>query len=349
MAKRAARILIVDDEPHICEILFRWLSAEGYDCTVAFNGGMAMELLESQAFQLLICDIMMPGMSGIELLKIVMSRFPGTAVLMVTAVDDRRTGILTLELGAYGYVIKPFEKNEIIINVANALERRDLAILEQEYERNLAEHLQHCQTQIGQHEEIVQNIVAAGGRRHGETMGHLRRVGRYSVALARVVGQGWTLREMELIETAAALHDIGKAAVSDSIWLKPAKLDPEETRLMRSHTEIGALILGEAQTPALRMAKEIALSHHERWDGTGYPQGLAGEGIPQTARIVAVADVFDAMLHKRMHRPAFSEEEALGIMREESGRHFDPKVLESFLGILPELRQIGREFPDESW
>jgi len=315
---------------------------------VAYSGGTALEVLESQSFQLVISDIMMPGLSGIDLLKIVRGSFPDTAVLMVTAVDDRRTGILTLELGAYGYIIKPFEKNEIIINVANALERRDFTILEREYEQNLAKHLQQYQKQIAQHEEIVLRLIAATGSAHGETMGHLRRVGLYSTALAKVVGYGWTLSEIELIETAAALHDIGKTAVPQTIWLNPGALNPEEVRLMRSHTELGHLILSNAQTPALSMAREIALSHHERWDGTGYPRGLRAEDIPITGRIVAVAEVYDALLHKRPHRPALDEREALAIMRHGSGRHFDPRVLEGFLSILPELKNIGDKHPDDA-
>jgi putative two-component system response regulator len=349
MAKKAATVLIVDDEPHICELLFRWLTAEGHECTVAFNGDMALELLEGHEFDLMISDIMMPGMSGIDLLKIVMSRYPETAVVMVTAVDDRRTGILTLELGAYGYIIKPFEKNEIIINIANALERRNLTKLEHEYERNLAEHLRRCQAQVSRHDEVVLKMISAAGRRHGETDGHLQRVGRYSLALAKAVGQGWTLSEIEMMQTASAFHDVGKVAIPDHIWLKAEKLDPGEIKLMRSHSELGARLLSEAQTPLLVMAKEIALAHHERWDGSGYPRGISGEAIPQTARIVAVAEVFDALLHRRTHRPAYSEEEALSIMREESGAHFDPTIFDTFVRMLPDLRRIGTDFPDEDW
>jgi len=344
----ANKILIVDDEPHVAELLARWLGAEGYQCSVAFSGEAALELLENFEFQLVVSDIMMRGMSGIDLLRVVKKRFPGVAVLMVTAVDNRGTGILALELGAYGYVIKPFERNEILIHAADALARRETALLGQEYDRNLAEHLKRHEVEIRHREEIILRMISASGRNHGETGAHLRRVAGYSSALAKAAASGWTLQALEDIGVAAAMHDIGKVGIPSSILCKAEWLNPDERAIAEKHAELGARLLGESDTTLLRMAKEIALSHHERWDGAGYPHGLAGAAIPESARIVAIADVYDALLHPRAWRPAFSEEEAISMMVQEKGKHFDPRLLEVFIRTLPEIRRIREENRDDN-
>lgn len=346
MKTRAARILIVDDEPYVCDLLARWLTADGYNCASAFDGQTALRLLETHEFHLVVSDIMMPGLSGLDLLKIIKKRFPKVAVLMVTAVDDRKTGILTLELGAYGYIIKPFERNEILINVASALERREMALLSQQYELNLSEHAHRHDLEIRHRDEIVLRMISASGRPHGETGGHIRRVGRYASALAKAVASGWTLRALEEIGVAAAMHDAGKIGISHRILHKPGKLTSEEFDIMKTHTQIGKRILGDYDSPLLRMAGDIAFSHHERWDGTGYPQGLAGEAIPESARIVAVVEVYDALINKRLYRPAFPEKEALSMMTEQSGKHFDPRIFDAFMGILSEIRRISDEIRD---
>jgi putative two-component system response regulator len=152
---------------------------------------------------------------------------------------------------------------------------------------------------------------------------------------------GWDARSVDLIRLAAPMHDVGKIGIADSILLKPGRLTREEFDIIKTHTTIGAKILGGSDVPLLRLAKEIALSHHERWDGSGYPQGLVTDSIPQSARIVSVADVYDALVNDRVYRPAFPEEEALTIMDEQRGRYFDPRVFDSFKDMLPELRRIG--------
>ena len=178
MQHERARILIVDDEPHICELLARWLMAEGYRCTTAFNAKKALELLQTEHFDLALCDIMMPGIDGMGLLNTIRANFNKTAVLMVTAVDDRKTGILAVELGAYGYVIKPFERNEILIHVADALERRSEKLLSQEYAGNLAGQLEKLVGQAREREEeCVFRLFSATTYRTDETVTHMRRVG----------------------------------------------------------------------------------------------------------------------------------------------------------------------------
>jgi len=344
-----ARVLIVDDEPHICEILSRWLIADGYQCTTAFDGNAALRLLDTHEFQLVISDIMMPGISGVDLLHAIVGQYPATAVLMVTAVDDRQTGTLCLEIGAYGYIIKPFEKNEILINVSSALERRELAILSQEYDHNIQEHLRRHNRELRCHEEVVLRMIAAVGQRYGETHAHLTRVGLYATVLAESAAAGMTLRELEDIGRAAAMHDVGMVGIPDRVLLKPGRLTEEEFAEIMKHTELGSRMLAGSESPVLQMAGEIALCHHERWDGTGYPRGLAGEAIPQSARIVAIVDTYDSLVHPRLYRAAMLEAEALSLMARERGKQFDPRLLDRFFEMIPEIRGIREKAGEEAY
>ncbi len=306
-----------------------------------------MELLQDLKFQLVVSDIMMPGMSGIDLLSFIKDLYPEIAVILVTAVDDRKTAIMTLELGAYGYVIKPFDRNEILINVANALERRRLKLLSREYEQSLEKEVLEKTREVREREEeIVLRLISASGWRDDETGAHVRRIGLMSSIMAKDLG--WNQEAVADIRLAAAMHDVGKIGISDSLLLKPGKLTPEEFGEMKKHTTIGAQILGCSIIPLLRLAKEIALSHHEKWDGSGYPRGLAGEDIPESGRIVAIADVYDALVMKRVYRPAIPEPEALAMMTSSRGSHFDPKIFDRFMVLLPEMNRIRHEVQDEN-
>lgn len=189
-------------------------------------------------------------------------------------------------------------------------------------------------------EEIALRLVWASESRDEETGAHIRRLGRFSEAIARALG--WPPDRVDDIRIAATMHDIGKIGIPDRILLKQAQLSFEEYEIMKAHTKIGANILDSSQVPLLKMARQIALCHHERWDGSGYPRGLKGEEIPESARITTVADIFDALIHKRVYKPPFDEEKALGIMTEESGTTFDPRIFDCFLRILPEIRKISR-------
>jgi cyclic di-GMP phosphodiesterase len=344
--EQATKILVVDDEPHVCELLSRWLTAEGYSCDVASDGEAAIELLKREQHHLVVSDIMMPGMSGVDLLTIMKTIFPDVAVIMVTAVDDRKTAIMTLELGAYGYVIKPFDRNEILINVANALERRRLNLLSREYEQSLEREVREKTREIREREqEIVLRLISASGFRDDETGAHIRRIGLYASVIAK--DMGWDKESVSDIRLAAAMHDVGKIGILDSILLKPGKLTPEEFETMKTHTTIGARLLGSSNIPLLHMAKEIALSHHEKWDGTGYPNGLAREAIPESGRIVALADVYDALVMDRVYRPAIPEPEALNMMTSNRGTYFEPRLFDRFMALLPEIRRIRQEVQDE--
>ncbi|MEJ2718448.1 MAG: response regulator [Deltaproteobacteria bacterium] len=344
--RETVRILIVDDEPYICEILSRVLNAEGYACEAASYGEEAIKLLEKETFHLMISDIMMPGMSGMDLLAIVKAVHPDLAVIMLTAVDDRKTAVEALEFGAYGYLIKPFDKTDILINVTNALERRRLALLSKRYEQDLEEKVKERTREVkDREEEIVFRLLSAMGHRDDETGSHARRIGLYAATLAEDIG--WEPEAVENIRLAACMHDLGKIGIPDSVLQKPGPLTTDEFALMQRHSEIGARILGGSGVPALKMAAQIALSHHEKWDGSGYPKGLAGSAIPESARIVGIVDAYDALVHDRVYRPALPEEKAVLILAEGGGTHFDPELLERFIRLLPAMRRIRERVQEE--
>lgn len=264
-----ARILVVDDELYAREILSEWLNRSGYSCSVAESGERAMDALKEEKFHLVVSDITMPNMSGVLLLSLIRQSFPDVAVIMVTAVDDRTTAIHTLELGAYGYIIKPVQKNEFLINMANALERRRLTLLSQEYERSLESQVRERTQDIRDGErEIILRLISATGYRDDETGEHVKRIGLFSAAIAKALG--WDAQASDEISLAAPMDDIGKIGAPDRILLKPGKLDEHEVKVMRRHPQIGAAILAGSQIPLLHLAQEIALSHHEQWNGGGY-------------------------------------------------------------------------------
>jgi putative two-component system response regulator len=341
-----SKILITDDEPGVCEILSRWLMAEGYSCATAFSGEQAIRLLGDDDFRLIVSDVLMPGLSGLDLLELVRNRFPETAVILVTGVDDKDTAFSAVQLGAYGYVIKPFKKNEILINVSNALERQRLTLVSQQYERILEARVMERTAEVREREEeIIFRLLSTAAYRDDETGDHIRRIGLHSSVIARHLG--WEDQAVEDMRLAGAMHDIGKVGIPDNILKKPGNLTPEEFEIMKTHAEIGAKILGGSDAPMIRMAAEIARSHHEKWDGSGYPRALPEDAIPEAGRIVAVADVYDALVNDRVYRPAMSEAAAIAIMNDGKGKHFDSRILEAFFDLLPEIRRIRAQVEDE--
>ncbi len=334
-----ASILIVDDEPYVCVTISRWLVPEGYKCRIAHSVDDALQLMEEEPCELLISDINMPGKTGLDLLREVQKSYPNTAVLMATAVDSRDVAIAALELGSYGYMIKPFDKNEFIINVANALERHRLTLESREYEHRLEQEVRERTAEIRKREEeIALRLVWASEYRDDETGEHIRRIGLFAAELALALG--WSPGDIDDIRVAAPMHDVGKIGIADSILLKPGKLSPEEFEVIKTHTVIGARMLEDSEISLLQLASSIALYHHERWDGKGYPRGLKGEQIPQAARIVSIVDVYDALIYDRVYRPAFPEQEALEIIKSGRGTQFDPEIYDCFMKSLGEFRKI---------
>ena len=272
--KGKTRILVVDDETNISRLVSQFLENQGYVCETCENGALAIEKLASGRFDLVVSDINMPGMSGIELLAAVKKSQPDIAFIMLTAVDDHRTAVHALELGAFGFIIKPFEANELFINVTNSLRRRELEMERNQYEERLELQVRERTAEIrATQEQVIIHLVTASGYRDEETGEHIRRMGEYAAILAEAVG--WDAKATDEMRLAASMHDVGKIGVSDAILRKPGKLSSEEFELMKEHTRIGARILEGSQIALLNLAHDIALYHHEKWNGSGLSAGIA--------------------------------------------------------------------------
>ncbi|MBU1564090.1 MAG: response regulator [Proteobacteria bacterium] len=339
------RILIVDDERQIRGVIAAIVEMEGYFYSLAEDAESALEILAQQHIDLLISDINMKAMSGLDLLGITTRRYPDLAVIMVTGVDDRETAIETLHMGAYGYVTKPFQSNELIINIANALRRRQLEIENRRHREELEILVEERTRELFKsREESIHILSKAAEFRDNETAKHTIRMGHYSEQLARFCELPESF--CQRIKNAAPLHDVGKIGISDTILLKPGKLTVEEFAIMKTHCEIGFRILSESTSDILSLGAEIALNHHEKYDGSGYPRGLSGENIPITGRIGAICDVFDALTTERVYKKAIPSDQAFLIMSEGRSTHFDPRIIDHFLRNFKLFAEIRSHFSD---
>jgi response regulator RpfG family c-di-GMP phosphodiesterase len=327
-----ARILVVDDEETIRELLDDTLSQEGYECLTAAGVNEAVARLDRESFDLVICDIKMPGRSGLELLQIIKEKYPDTATLMATAVAELTPAIESLKMGAHDYLVKPFNLSEIAVSVKMALHANQLERENREYQLHLEERVKEQTLAI---REMflggIRALIEALEAKDEYTRGHSQRV----VGLCQAVARTLALSDgqVEKISLAAQLHDIGKIGVKDAVLNKPASLTPEEHAHVLSHVLLGEKIL----RPILRDEDILAMVryHHEHCDGTGFPDGLQGEQIPLGARILAVADAYDAMTSDRPYRPPLPPAEAAACLREARGRQFDPQIVDAFLETPP--------------
>lgn len=347
---KRARILVVDDEEPIRKLLVRVLGQAGHEAVQAGDVAEADELLARTEFDLALCDVNMPRNSGLELVRSIYARHPATATVMVTGVDDPTFATVALESGAYGYILKPFRANEILIGVANALRRRELELESREHRRTLERAvrdrtlalrgaMERLDRSVGYlrrtREEAIDRLCRALEYHDGTLAGHDDRVAELSALLA--VHFGLDQHSMKL---ASRMHDLGKVSVPDAILAKPGPLTADERRQMEAHTVVGHELLTGSGTHLLELAATIALTHHERFDGGGYPRGLRREEIPFEARCVAVADVFDALTSDRPYRRAYALPEALEMMNAERGTQFDPEVLDALLASMDDLAAI---------
>jgi putative two-component system response regulator len=341
------RVLVVEDDDQTRAVLGRILERAGHAWVGAQAADEARRRLGECEFALLVTDMSMPGESGLKLVEHALAEYPETAAIMVTGMDDPKLARAAVELGAYGYIMKPFTASEVTIAVANALRRRRLEIENRAYREALEEivrartaALERSARQLKlTREQTVRRLSRAVEYRDEETGGHTERMSRYCAVLAQRAGL-----DAESIRMASPMHDVGKVAIPDYILLKPGELDPDERREMQRHTEIGRELLSGSGSALLELAATIAWTHHERFDGTGYPRGLAGSAIPIEGRAAAIADVFDALTSDRPYRRAFSVEAALQMMREERGRHFDPELLDLFLDAIDVIVEIRNRY-----
>jgi len=337
------RILVVDDEPDICELLTEMLSSQGLQCKSCASGAEALELLSQESFALVISDFRMTGMSGLELLDQVQARFPRVAFVMLTGEDNVRLGVQAMKQGAQDYLVKSFQTDDVVASIHRALEKKRLELELDHYRQHLEQMVEQRTKQLQSALKRVEmtydeTLLALGGAldlRDNETAGHSHRVTSDSLEIAKVMG--CTAEQLREITRGAYLHDLGKIGVPDAILLKPGSLTDEERKIMESHVRIGYNLV--SQISFLAGPAEIVLTHQERYDGTGYPQGLVGNEIPLGARIFAVADTLDAMTSDRPYRRALPFSSAKKEITDHAERQFDPEVVRAFLSIPEEVWQ----------
>jgi putative two-component system response regulator len=366
----AAKVMIVDDEPLNIKVFQKHLKLAGYQHFVtATDPRPVMEMVLRDMPDVILLDVMMPGISGLEILRKVREdeRLAHIPTIVLTAADNEQTRMEALQLGATDFLGKPVNAAELVVRVRNALLVKAYHDHLKNYARDLAHQVRARTAELAASRlELIHCLARAAEYRDNETGRHVIRVGCYAAIIARSLGMDE--QYVELIEHAAPLHDMGKVGVPEMILLKPDKLTPEEYEFMKkhslygkhtfepmpydewrtfkSHTFLGEMIMDVPSSPIVTMAAKIALTHHEKWDGTGYPLGLSGEDIPLAGRITAVADVFDALASKRPYKPAFPLDRCFGIMKEGRGTHFDPKVLDAFLVCREAIVEVCMEHVD---
>ncbi|CAN5550633.1 response regulator [soil metagenome] len=342
---RRSRILIVDDEPANVRILERVLERAGYTEIKGISDSRnTVAAFRDWSPDLLLLDLNMPFVDGFDILeelegwKIETSYVP---VLVLTADATRETKQRALSHGAKDFLAKPFDATEVVLRIENLLQARHLHLELQDYNSTLeAKVLERTEELDTARWEIIERLAHAAEYRDDDTHQHTSRVGNLSAFLAKA--RGMSQVEIELVRRASPLHDVGKIGIPDDILLKPGKLTPEEFEVMKTHVAIGAGILSGSEFSLLQVATEIVLTHHERWDGNGYPNGLTADEIPLIGRIVAVADVFDALTHERPYKRAWPVPDALAEIERQSGRQFDPELV----AILVDLCKGGTQGPD---
>lgn len=365
-----AKIAIIDDEPVNIRVTRKYLSSAGYGNFVTCDQALhALDLIKNESPDIVLLDVVMPEVSGLTILEQIrqFNCISGTPVLILTASTDPGTKMQALELGATDFLAKPVDPSELVLRVRNAL-------ITKAHQDHLEMYAEHLEDEVRQRtaelaisrKEVVECLARAAEYRDEQTGHHIVRVGRYAAILAE--GLGLPAAQVELIEQAAQLHDVGKIGIPDDILRKPAKLDKEEFALMKRHCAHGQKILqgmsDEGSMPGkmhfadgarnmrspssrlIELAATIALTHHERWDGTGYPNGLAGEAIPLEGRLVAVADVYDALTSPRPYKRAFSHEESARMIVEGCGTHFDPELIRLFCELNEQFDQIRHGLSD---
>ncbi len=343
-----ARVLVVDDEAQVRDLLTERLALEGYECRTSASADEALSRLGQQRFDVVISDLRMPGMSGLTFLQHVRQKHPRLAFIMITVEDDARIVIEAMKQGASDYLLKPSQIRTIAASVERALEKKRLELEIEQYRQRLEQMVAERTRQLTQAVEGIERtydgtleaLGAALDLRDGQTAGHSERVSRYCLRIARAFG--FAEEELKQLARGAYLHDIGKIGIPDGILLKKGALTAEETNVMQTHVRIGCELV--ERVAFLAPTAELILSHQERWDGGGYPQGLRGQQIPLTARVFAVADTLDAMTSQRPYRPAVSFAAARAEIARQSGQQFDPEVVRVFLSIpLAEWEEIRAE------
>ena len=352
---RSACILVVDDEPVNVKLLERMLVARNFNNVLSTQDPrLVLNLVQENDVDLILLDINMPHMDGYQVMEQLQSEISGQLppILVLTAQHAQDFRQRALDNGARDYVTKPFDSEELFSRVKNLLEVHqankfmsqqnvvlDERVQQRTQELEKAHHLLH-ESRL----QVVRRLGRAAEYRDNETGLHIIRMSKMAALIAKAAGM--SDEECDLLLNAAPMHDIGKIGIPDNILLKPGKFEPEEWEVMKTHAQIGADILSGDDSPLLNMASVIALTHHEKWDGSGYPNGLKAEAIPLVGRVTALADVFDALTSERPYKKAWTVEDSVALIKKESGKQFDPALVEHFISILDSIIEIKDEYAE---
>lgn len=332
-------ILVVDDNTENIDLLRGVLKAD-YKILAAIDGKTAIDIAKRKQPDMILLDIMMPGMNGYEVCEVLKQDFTtcDIPVIFVTAMNDVQDEAKGLKLGAVDYITKPISATIVRQRVQTHLALYDQTRLLESRVKERTQKLERSQL------EIIYRLGRAAEYKDNETGMHVKRMSHYSRILA--LKAGFSEKDADMLLLAAPMHDIGKIGIPDSILKKPGKLDAQEWQIMKTHASIGAEILSSGDSVLLKMAETVALTHHEKYDGSGYPAGMSGEDIPLVGRIVAIADVFDALTSERPYKKAWTVESALNLIKDERGKHFDPKLADLFIESVEEILEIKATFTD---
>lgn len=346
----SSRILVVDDKPANVMLLEQLLEEEGYENIFSTTDPReVVDLYQKENIDMILLDIRMPYMDGIEVmyaLKEVVGNDDYLPILVLTAQTDMETRQQALAAGARDFLTKPFQPWEVFQRIHNLLETRHFYMSQRDRAQLLGEEVKKQTQKIRDTQlEVVRRLGRAGEYRDNETGAHVVRMSQSCRLLALKAGLGEEFAD--LILQASPMHDVGKIGIPDKILLKPGRLTPEEREIMETHVEIGVDIIGDFDSDMLEMARRIAATHHEKWDGTGYPNGLSGEEIPVEGRISAICDVFDALTSERPYKEAWPMNSAIEYLKAHSGTHFDPGLLEMFIEMIPDVVALRAQYPDD--
>ena len=355
MPDKLPRILVVDDEDRNLRLMKALLAPLGYAVELARDGEEAITKATESPPDLILLDVMMPKLDGFEVARR-LKKGAATRIIpivMVTALDNVGDRVRALDAGADDFLAKPVDKTELRARVRTLLKVKAYNDHMRDYQRELEAEVAKRTAALEQafqeikkaSLETIYRLSRAAEYKDEETGAHILRMSHYSAAVARKLGL--SDHDVESILYAAPLHDIGKIGIPDRILLKPGKLDPDEWEIMKQHTIIGGRILEHSSAAVIKLGETIALAHHEKWDGSGYPRGLASEQIPLAGRITAIADVFDALTSKRPYKEPFSVEKSFAIIRDGRGTHFDPAIVDAFFSITDEILAIKERFRSE--